>query len=136
VRYLLDTNVVSELCKKRPSKAVQDWIIGTERDDRWISVMTIAEMHRGITKLRHRGDNRQAVALEQKIAVLESQFDDHVLPITIDVARGWARLPLRHTMSAGDSWIAATALTHGLTVCTRNTKDFMPIGVQIINPFE
>ncbi|MEV6276840.1 type II toxin-antitoxin system VapC family toxin [Nocardia sp. NPDC051832] len=136
MRYLLDTNVLSELCKQRPKKSVPDWVGRTAQDERWISVITVGEMRRGITLLRNRKDFDQAVRIEQKVAELESFFSDRILPVTIDVARSWAELSPRQPMATCDSWIAATALNHGLTIVTGNTKDFESSGVPTVNPFE
>ena len=137
--YLLDTNVVSELRKVRSGKAdlnVAAWADSVEAALLFISVITVQELEIGVL-LAERRDEAQG-------ALLRRWLNEHVLPsfegriISVDtniVARS-ASLHVPGPRPFRDGLSAATALVHGLTVVTRNTHDFEPTGVALINPWE
>ncbi len=102
----------------------------------FISVVTVGELRRGVERIRHRGDERQAAQLETWLETLLVYYEDHILDLTPDIAQLWGRLRVPHPENALDKQIAATALIHDLTVITRNHKDFAKTGVKLLNPFE
>jgi predicted nucleic acid-binding protein len=136
VTYLLDTNILSETRKRQPATEVRDWIADTPPERLHVSVLTLGEIEQGISRIRDRGDHEQAAALERWLRELERGFADRVLPITLQVASAWGRQQRRSPVPVVDGLIAATARVNGLTVVTRNVKDFERSGVQILNPFD
>ena len=133
--FLLDTVVLSELRKARPSVKVVRWIKAQKAQSLFISVVSIGEIERGIHAVR-KSDAAFAAELELWLEALLRLYDDHVLPISADIARLWGQLSAKVGNDSVDLLIAATALTHGLTVVTRNEKHFTPVGVAVVNPFE
>jgi predicted nucleic acid-binding protein len=136
--YLIDTNVISELRKKsKTNRCVRSFFRqAAEGDNRmYISVVTVGELRRGVESIRHRGDDSQAGKLEKWLEVLLAEYRDHILGIDTDIAQLWGLLRVPHPENALDKQIAATALIHGLTVVTRNDKDFLGTGVPVFNPF-
>ncbi len=132
--FLLDTNVISETNKSRPHGGVLAWIATVRPDDLFLSAITIAEIQAGIERTR-RQDPDKAHQLERWLGrLIESSV---VLSIDAATARRWAKLmDGRSRDLAEDAWLAATALTHGLTVATRNRRDFEGLGVAMVNPFD
>jgi toxin FitB len=137
--FLLDTNVISELRKARAGKAdlqVAAWVRTIPTASLFLSVIVIQELEIG-TLLAERRD-------PSKGAILRAWLNDHVLPgfseriLPIDtvVARRSAALHVPDPRPIRDALIAATALTHGMTVVTRNRADFESTGVQILNPWD
>jgi toxin FitB len=135
VTYLLDTNVLSETRKRQPAAGVAEWITATPPSRLHVSVLTLGEIMRGIARIRGRGDRRQASALERWLRDVEAGFEDRVLPVTLPVAAAWGRQQYARPLPVIDALIAATARVHGMTVVTRNAKDFEQAGVQVLNPF-
>jgi predicted nucleic acid-binding protein len=135
VSYLLDTNVLSETRKRQPAAGVAGWIAATPRDRLHVSVLTLGEIEQGIKKIRGRGDRRQAAALERWLGDVQAGFEDRVLPVTVPVATAWGRQQYAQPLPVIDALIAATAQVHGLTVVTRNVKDFELAGVQVLGLF-
>lgn len=133
--YLLDTNVLSETRKRQPAARVADWIATTPPDGLHVSVLSLGEIEQGIARVRGRGDRDQAFALERWLRDLQAGFEDRVLPVTLPIAAAWGRQQYAHPLPVIDALIAATARVHGLTVVTRNVKDFELTGVQVLNPF-
>lgn len=133
--YLLDTVLLSELRKPKPSRKVVRWIQAQKPDALFISVVSVGEIERGIEKVR-KADAAFAAELELWLEALLRLYDDHVLPVSANAARLWGRLSAKLGNDGVDLLIAATALTHGLTVVTRNEKHFSPTGVAVINPFD
>lgn len=137
--YLLDTNVLSEMRKKQnTNKGVRKFfervIEGGEQV--YVSVITIGELRRGIELIRHRGDGRQAGQLEKWLGVVLNEYHDFILDMDEAIAQTWGMLRVPHHENALDKQIAATAIINGLTVVTRNTKDYQKTGVKVFNPFE
>ena len=133
--YLLDTNVLSETRKHQPAAGVADWIAATPPDLLHVSVLTLGEIEQGIVRVRGRGDRDQASALERWLSDVQAGFEDRILPVTLPVAAAWGRQQYAQPVPVIDALIAATARVHGLTVVTRNVKDFELAGVQVLNPF-
>lgn len=132
--YLLDTNIISELRRPRPHGAVLAWINATEADQLFLSAMTMGEIQRGIERSRPQ-DQAKAEALEEWADEVASTYQ--ILPIDTLTMRLWARLMNRRPAQLyEDTFIAATAIIHGLSVVTRNTKDFEVAGLNLINPFQ
>ena len=132
-KYLLDTNVVSELRKPKPHGGVVQWISGLRDDQLYISAVTIGELQRGI-ELTRRQDAAKARQIELWVDRLEESFN--VLPMDARCFREWARLMERksgHLLE--DAMIAATARVQGLQVATRNQRDFALLQADSINPF-
>lgn len=133
--YLIDTNVLSETRKRQPAREVTDWIAATPADRLHVSVLSLGEIEQGIARIRARGDRQQASALERWLRDVEDGFADRVLPVTLSVATAWGRYTYDQPLPVVDALIAATARVHGMTVVTRNIKDFERAGIQTVNPF-
>lgn len=136
--YLIDTNVISEARKgKNADKGVREFFhrIQKEKKPVYVSVITIGELRRGIEKIRYRGDEGQALRLEEWLQSILDQYSDQLLDFDIDMAQVWGRLRVPHHENTLDKQIAATALIYDLTVVTRNMSDFKGCGVRLHNPF-
>jgi predicted nucleic acid-binding protein len=131
--YLLDTNVVSELRRPRPHGGVLAWLRGVADTDLFLSAITLGELQAGVEITREQ-DAVKAAAIERWVdRVAETS---QVLAIDARVCRAWARLMHRRSDDLiEDAMIAATAEVHGLTVVTRNVRDFAVFGVGTLNPF-
>lgn len=135
--YLLDTNVVSELRKAaRASQELKSWIDGKPPATLFLSAITILEVEIGARRIARR-DRKQGDRLMRWIdQYLLTSFDGRLLPVDVAVARRSASLHVPDPRPERDALIAGTALEHGLTVVTRNLRDFSKMGVPVINPFE
>ena len=137
--YLLDTNVISELRKQEKANlGVQQFFQSAIAQDSrlYISVVTIGELRRGVNLIRHRGDQPQAELLATWLQDILDDHADQILDFTTTEAQVWGQLRVPVANNAIDKQIAATALTYGLTLVTRNVKDFAGTGVLLLNPFK
>ena len=137
--YLLDTNIVSELRPSRshrPHAQVAAWAASVTDEQLFLSVIVLLELQIGVLR-KERTDPEQAGVLRRW---LEQQvlptFVAHILPVDTEVALRCAALMVPDPRSYRDALIAATALVHGLTVVTRNVRDFQATGVRILNPWQ
>jgi hypothetical protein len=136
VRYLLDTNVISEVSKGEQSdRNVSRWYESMEPDGLCISVLLIGEIRAGVEKLRLRHAER-AVAFERQLVLVIDLFADRIIGIDRRIAEQWGRLNARLRRPAVDGLLAASALVHGLTVVTRNARGFASTGAEVLNPFD
>jgi predicted nucleic acid-binding protein len=138
VRLLLDTNVLSEVTRPAPDARVLDWLDGLDEDRSFISVVSIAEIRRGVA-LMDEGRKREALA-EWLARDLPQRFEQRVLPVDEPVALAWGDLMglakrRGRGLSSMDGLIAATAMAQGLTLATRNTKDFEGFGLELFDPW-
>ena len=134
--FLLDTNVVSEMRRMRIDANVAAWVDEQDPSDQFISTITIMEIEIGILQLERR-DTRQSTRLRRWLEELVlPNFDGRILPIDTEVALKCAGLHVPDPRPERDAMIAATALVHGLTMVTRNTADFAPTGVPLLNPWD
>ncbi|MDO5626536.1 MAG: type II toxin-antitoxin system VapC family toxin [Pseudomonadota bacterium] len=131
--YLLDTNVVSELRRRKPHGAVLAWLQSVHEEDLHLSAVTIGEIQAGIEITREQ-DAQKADELTAWLDQVAAAYN--VLPMDARIFREWARLMYRQSDTLHeDAMIAATARVHGLTVVTRNVADFKSFGVPLLNPF-
>lgn len=137
--YLVDTNVISEVRKRdRADKGVMAFFREAAQEDigLYLSVVTIAELRRGVELIRHRGDKPQATRLENWLDAILREFGQNILSVDEEIGQLWGRLRVPHPEHAQDKLIAATALIHDLTVVTRNVDDFTGTGARVLNPFK
>ena len=137
--FLIDTNVVSESRKVRSGRAataVVTWLKATDPSTTFLSAMTVFELELGVVRVERR-DAVQGAALRRWLdQVVSPGFAGRVLPMAESAAVICAGLHVPDPVSERDGWIAATALSHGLTVVTRNVADFAQTGVPVLNPWE
>lgn len=132
-RYLLDTNVVSELRKRKPHGAVLAWMETLRPEQIFLSAVTIGELQAG-AELTRKNDPVKAAEIESWLIVTEGTFP--VIPMDAACFREWARIKAgKSSEFIEDAMIAATARVHGLDVATRNEKDFAELQVRVFNPF-
>ncbi|MEQ8957026.1 MAG: type II toxin-antitoxin system VapC family toxin [Coleofasciculus sp. C2-GNP5-27] len=137
--YLLDTNIISELRKQdKANPGVQQFFDDAIAQEAklYLSVITIGELRRGVELIRHRRDYPQADLLEAWLQRILTDYADCILDLTVTDAQVWGYLRVPHSQNAIDKQIAATALTHNLTLVTRNVQDFADTGVNLLNPFQ
>ena len=135
MRYLLDTNVLSELRKRQRGNArVRAWFEVAMTESLFLSVMSLGELRQRVERKR-RNDAVAARDLERWLEAMSALYADRILPIDERVAQQWGRLNVPDPLPAVDGLLAATALVHELTIVTRNTKDFLRTGAHVFDPF-
>jgi len=135
VTYLLDTNVISEVRKRRPDIHVAAFFAQAESAELFISVLTIGEIRTGVERLR-RKDEDQANVIDQWLAGLCESYAGRIIHLDADIAHEWGRLNVPDPLPVIDGLLAATARARGLTLVTRNVGDLGRCGVRLLNPFE
>ena len=134
--YLLDTNYLSEIRKEsRADPNVRAWSIANRRMESHVSVITIHEIEKGILRLLRRDPVQSRILREWLEGTILPKFQGRLLDVTLPIARRAAALHVPDPRPDNDALIAATALVHGLTVITRNTADFAPMGVRTFDPW-
>ncbi len=136
--FLLDTNVVSELVRPRPDPGLVEWLAERDEDQLFLSVVTLAELRYGITRL---SAGRRRRSLEKWLRdELQQRFDGRILPVDDDVALTWGDVTAEcaavgRPIEAMDALIAATARVRALDLVTRNTRDFEAALISVHNPW-
>jgi hypothetical protein len=133
--YLLDTNVISEFSRSKPSNKVIHWLSQIPTHDLYISVLTLGELRKGVEQIK---EPDKKLKLRQWLEYeLQEFFGHRVLLIDNHVADRWGRLQaeMKRPLPAIDSLIAATALHFDLCLVTRNTADFNYPSLEIVNPW-
>lgn len=133
--YLLDTNVLSELRRKNPDKGVVEWFTNRPASTLFLSVLTLGELRKGIEKIQ---DPIRSTALTDWLETdLPNFFTGRILSIDSEVADIWGRLIAIHArpLPGVDCLLGATAAKHGLSMVTRNARDFEGLGIKVINPW-
>jgi predicted nucleic acid-binding protein len=138
VKWLLDTNVISEPLRPRPNARVLDWIKNQHSGNTVISIVTSAELRDGASSVRDQSRSKQLT--EWIEATISQEFRDRTLPLTIAILIDWIRLGRRLrargiSREPGDLLIASTARVHNLVVVSRNVKDFASTGVILYDPW-
>jgi predicted nucleic acid-binding protein len=136
--FLLDTNVISEWVKPQPHRGVIRWLVEADEDRVFISVISIAEIRRGLERIA-KGRRRERIAawLREDLPV---RFEGRILPVDLVIAHEWGVAIERArrrgiVLSVMDAFLAATARTRELTLVTRNTKDFQDLGLSLFDPW-
>jgi predicted nucleic acid-binding protein len=138
VKWLLDTNVLSETVRERPNQIVTQWLDEQPRAMMAISLVTVAELQHGVL-LSEDAKRQREFSTWIDGQVLPS-FSDRILPITLDITVHWlallrALMARRQTRAPADLLLAATAHVHALTLVTRNTRHFALTGITVYNPW-
>ncbi|MFN8493442.1 MAG: type II toxin-antitoxin system VapC family toxin [Caldilineaceae bacterium] len=138
MKYLLDTNVISELVAKQPLAKVIDWLDNTDDSLIYLNVITIGEIKKGIERLP---DSVRKTSLRTWLVdALLVRFQDRILGVDVDVMLTWGELTALleqkgRKLPAMDSLVAAIALKHQCILVTRNEIDFAGLGMQVFNPW-
>ena len=132
--YLLDTDILSAIRRKQRDPNLKEWLRSIQSADVYLSVVTIGEVERGITRQR-RNNPKFAEDLESWLDTILLRYEQRILPLSVSIARRWGQLSGELGHTSADLMIAATALEHNLTVATRNTRHFEPTQVALINPY-
>ena len=134
--YLIDTNVISEVRKKkRCDPNVARWYASIDDTEIYLSVLVLGEIRKGIELARPR-DPQKASALERWLLSVIEAFGGRILPIDDNVAEEWGRMNAPRLRPIVDSLMAATAKVNGLTLVTRNIGYVAGSGASCLNPFE
>lgn len=137
--FLLDTNIPSETLRPVPDAKVARWLqTQSSKELQFVSVVTIGELRRGTTLLAPEARRMQLEHFIENAVPL--WFEKRILPVTQAIAERWGVLGAQRQaagkpIGAADGLIAATAFEHGLTLVTRNVKDFADLGVALFNPW-
>ena len=138
MNYLLDTCVISELVRPTPDENVINWLNQTPNERLFLSVITIGEIRKGITKLP---DSKKKNRLTNWLNTLLENYESRIFPINLTVAESWgiiqAQAEAKGTPLASiDSLIASVALTQNLIIVTRNESNFAASNATILNPWK
>ena len=135
--FLLDTNVLSELRRRdRCHRSVARWAEAVHPAELFLSAITILEIEAGILLLARRDPQAGAVLRSWIDTKVLRAFEGRILAVDTAVAQRCAQLHVPNSRAERDALITATALVHGLTLATRNVRDFELIGIQMVNPWE
>lgn len=134
MKYLLDTNVISETVRKNPNENVKLWFQTVPSAHLYISVLTLGEIRKGVEKLHDCSQKNFLINwLENELSFW---FEERVIPVSLAIADKWGYLTATKNLPAIDSLLAATALTYNMKLVTRNLSDFAKItGLEVINPW-
>jgi len=136
--YLIDTNVISELIRPTPEPMVELWFKKADPASLFSSVVTWGEIRLGVENMPA---SRRRNEIEMWLATgLPKWFGANLLPVTKEIADQWGRTTATArqsgiTIATADGLIAATAIEHGLTLVTRNVRDFVHLGVAFFDPW-
>jgi toxin FitB len=133
--YLLDTNVISETRKNRADSGVMAFLSAADAAGLFLSVLTLGELRKGV-EAKRRTDPIAADRLGAWVDGIETMFADRLLPVDTAVARRWGELSAGRSLPVIDTLIAATAIDHGLTLVTRNSRDVESTGVPLVDPWQ
>jgi toxin FitB len=133
--YLIDTNVLSELRRREPDAGVVRWMSERPAATLYLSVLTLGELRKGVDGLPE-GDRKRRLGDWLEVE-LPAWFAGRILPVNVAVAQRWGWLLARsgRPVPAIDSLLAATALVHGLTLVTRNRRDFDRLELPVLDPW-
>lgn len=137
--FLLDTNCISELVRRRPEPRVLEWMEATDETMLYLSVLTVGEIRKGLAGL---SQGKRRTHLETWLEVeLRARFAGRIVPIDAAIADRWGLIAAEakrkgKALSVIDGLLAATALHRNLTVVSRNTGDFTHAQVEVLNPWE
>lgn len=133
--YLVDTNVISELRRRDPDPHVIRWFANRPTSTQYLSVLTLGELRKGVEGIPE--GERKRHLLDWLAVDLPAYFAGRILPVDAVVADRWGRLvaEAQRPLPAIDSLLAATALAQGLTLVTRNIRDFQHPGLQVLDPW-
>jgi toxin FitB len=133
--YLIDTNIISEVRKgDRCAPSVSAWYASIADENLFLSTLVLGEIRKGIELARPR-DFDKAAALERWLRQVEAAFGSRVLGIDNAVSDQWGRMSAIRPIPVIDGLLAATAMTNGLTLVTRNDRDIAGLGAKVLNPF-
>jgi predicted nucleic acid-binding protein len=134
--YLIDAGIISEVRKgARCDAHVSAWYASVADEDIFLSTLVLGEIRKGVELVRPR-DSGKAEALERWLREVEAAFNGRVLGIDNAVSDQWGRMSAIRLLPAIDGLLAATALTNGLTLVTRNDRDVAGLGATVFNPFK
>jgi predicted nucleic acid-binding protein len=134
--YLVDTNVVSGARKgRRANRGVIEFFRANPVTDLYLAVQSIGEIRRGVENIGRCGDRAQARRLESWLGMVLVEYAERILDFDSECAQVWGRLMSPHASHPIDKQIAAIALVYGLSVVTRNGRDFAMTGVNVLDPF-
>ena len=143
MKFLLDTNAISETLRSRPNSGFMEWFasVGAPEDDvddrLHVSVLTIGEMRRGALRL---GPDPRGEILQDRIKGIIAEYDDRLIPVELTVVERWAPLAKAYrtagiAVGITDELLAATALVHDLVLVTRNIRHFEHSGCKLLSPW-
>ncbi len=132
--FLLDTNVISEVRRKRADPRVLSWMRRADPEALWISVLTLGEIAKGAAQCAAR-DRAQAAVYDRWLDHLRLHYADRMIAVDADIAEAWGRLAAKRVFPIVDGLLAATALVRGMTLVTRNERDIAGAGVPVLNPW-
>ena len=138
MKFLIDTNVISEYLKKTPNQKVLNWLDAQIEESLFISVLTVGEIEKGIAKII---DPARRAKYEIFLDNLILRFGDRILPVSLEAGRKWGDLTGRlektgRVLPTVDALLASTVLVAGdLTIVTRNGNDFAGTGVAVFDPW-
>jgi predicted nucleic acid-binding protein len=136
VKYVLDTNVVSALRVRGRNRQVEIWAASVSVTDQFVTAMTMAELERGVVTKERSGPAQGEVLRRWFEERVLPAFADRVLPFDLPAARVLATYRVPEHAPFDDAVIAAIAHATQMTVATRNTRHFEPLGVRCVNPWE
>ena len=133
--YLLDTNLISETRKIRADAGVMAFLAAADAAGLFLSALTLGELRKGV-EAKRRTDSATADRLGAWVDGIETTFADRVLPVDGAAARLWGEMSAGRSLPVIDTLIAVTAITRGLTLVTRNTRDVAATGVPLVDPWQ